>query len=270
MSQRRRTDAALLSAYLEGEVTASERAGVEAWLKDSAEARRTLDQLSNVRELLGAPATALESIDLAARVRTAVRRPVAPRTGPRMPLWLGAAAACVALVSFFSLRPRVVGDGAAEFRAKGNALRISEGNRWAGIQVYRVSDGGAPERLGPRVGARDGFVFSYTNIGAQPFRYLMIFAVDANEKVRWFYPAYESAGTNPESISIERGRANVPLGELLQHDFARGSLSLYALFTNQPANVLEIEEWVVKNGRPDRKSPVAGGVLQRIDTRVEP
>ena len=268
MSTRRRTDAALLSAYLEGEVTASERTSVEAWLKDSAEARRTLDQLNNVRDLLGAPATELESIDLASRVRTAARKPVAPRARVRAPLWLGAAA-CVALVSFLSLRPRVASESGAEFRAKGNELRVSEGSRWAGIQVYRVSGGGAPERLGARVGANDGFLFSYTNLGTHPHRYLMVFAVDSNDQVRWFYPAYEAAGTNPESIAIEGGRANVPLGELLQHDFALGSLSLYALFSNEPANVLEIEEWVGKYGRPERISPIAGGLLQRIDTRVE-
>lgn len=274
MNTRRSTDAALLSAYLEGEVTGSERTSIEAWLKDSAEARRTLEQLTNVRELLAAPATELENIDLASRVRSAAREPILGERGPRRadsrrwaPLWLGGAAACVGLISLFAWRP--LGQEAAEFRAKGNELRVSEGSRWAGIQIYRVRAGSAPERLGSRVGADDGFVFSYTNLGANPFRYLMIFAVDANAEVRWFYPAYDAAGTNPESIAIERGRANVPLGELVRHDFADGSLSLYALFTNAPANVLQIEDWVVKHGRPDKISPVPGGVLQRVDTRVE-
>lgn len=274
MNTRRNTDAALLSAYLEGEVTDSERTSIDAWLKDSAEARRTLQQLSNVRELLAAPATELESLDLAARVRSAVRKPVvAGRAVQRAhsrrwaPLWLGGAAASLGLLSLFALNP--FGQDAAEFRAKGNELRVSEGSRWAGIQIYRVRAGSAPERLGPNVGADDGFVFSYTNLGAHPFQYLMIFAVDANAEVRWFYPAYVAAGTNPESIAIERGGANVPLGELVRHDFADGELSLYALFTNAPANVLQIEDWVLKHGRPDKTSPVPGGVLQRVDTRVQ-
>jgi hypothetical protein len=95
----------------------------------------------------------------------------------------------------------------------------------------------------------------------------MIFAVDGANQVRWFYPAYERIGTNPESIAIERGRANVPLGEMVQHDFANGSLSVYALFTNVKANVLQIENWVKEHGTPT-ESPVPGGVLQRVDTQV--
>jgi hypothetical protein len=55
----------------------------------------------------------------------------------------------------------------------------------------------------------------------------------------------------------------------LEHDFSAGTLSLYALFTNAPANVLAIESWLTKHGRPSQASPVDGGLLQRIDIRVE-
>lgn len=275
MKSGRPSDAALLTAYLEGEVTASERLRIEAQLRDSAEARRTLERLRNVSELLGDPAPELESIDLTARVRAAVRRPAplpARRARSFAPLWLGGVAACVGALALFSLQPLQPQqlqpeDDSSEFHAKSNLGTLSEGNRWAGIQIFRVRGSSAPERLGARMDAGDGLVFSYTNLGAQPFQYLMIFAVDGANQVRWFYPAYERIGTNPESIAIERGRANVPLGEMVQHDFANGSLSVYALFTNVKVNVLQIEDWVKEHGAP-AESPVRGGVLQRVDTQV--
>ncbi|MFZ5897019.1 MAG: anti-sigma factor family protein [Myxococcota bacterium] len=264
----RGTNAKSLAAYLEGEITASERAGIEAELRDSADARRTLDQLQNVKNLLATPAVDLESIDLASRVRAAVRHPAGGRKAARRqrwsPLWLGGLAACVGGVLFIVARP----NDDAEFRSKANATISSEGNRWAGIQVYRVSDGGAPERLSARMAPHDGLLFAYTNLGKQPFNYLMIFAVDAANQVRWFYPAYETVGTNPKSIAIERGRANVALGDLVQHDLADGALTLYALFTKEPASVLEIEAWVKEHGRPMGESPVPGGLLQRLDVQV--
>ncbi|HET9931866.1 MAG TPA: hypothetical protein VFQ35_14290, partial [Polyangiaceae bacterium] len=140
MSARRNPDAALLSAYLEGEVTASERASIEAELNESAEARRTLAQLRDVRALLSAPEAELESMDLPSRVRAAVRQPAAGpatlssgrRARSMMPLWLGGVAASAALVALFAFSSKQEGND-AEFRAKGSELRVSEGSRWAGI-----------------------------------------------------------------------------------------------------------------------------------------
>jgi hypothetical protein len=114
----------------------------------------------------------------------------------------------------------------------------------------------------------DELLFSYTNLGAQPFDYLMIFAKDADAEVRWFYPAYESAAENPLSIAIARGRANVPLGELVQQEVADGPLALYALFTTRPLSVLEVEAWLKQRGSQANEAPVADGVLQRIEIRV--
>jgi hypothetical protein len=264
---RRQPDAAALTAYLEGEVTASERASLEGELRDSAELRRTLEQLRNVSTLLGAPAGELESIDLAARVRAAVRRPSRPeRARPRRwsMVWLGGLAACIAGALVIAGGPRTL----TEFHQKSNGEPPFGGSRWAGIQIYRVAPNATPERLGARIAVGEGLLFGYTNLGAQPFDFLMIFAIDAKNQVRWFYPAYETLGTNPASISIERGRANVPLGELVQHDFAEGPLTVYALFTPRPSSVLEIENWVKQHGRPSGESPVPGGTLQRIEARV--
>ena len=117
MTARSPGDAFALSAYLEGEVTASERAVIETELVNSASARRTLAQLRNLSELLAAPDADLEAIDLAARVRAASRQPAAarPASAPRFrALWLGGLAACLSCWLVFAHRP----PANSEFRSK--------------------------------------------------------------------------------------------------------------------------------------------------------
>src|SRR6478609_6254402 len=118
MTSRARPDAATLAAYLEGEVTASERAEIEAELATSAKARRALSQLRNIRELLQAPDPALEDIDLAARVQLAARQPLRPpaaRKGRFVAMLLGGLAA--SLGCWLLVAPRAAETDDAEFRA---------------------------------------------------------------------------------------------------------------------------------------------------------
>jgi hypothetical protein len=268
MSSRSRIEATMLVAHLEGEVTLSERAAIEAELRDSANARRTLEQLRNLSELLAAPATDLESIDLASRVRAKARqasRERPPRSRRSAALFLGGLAACIGCALFFVQRPQEL----SEFREKGDDAPALEGRRWAGIQVQRVAPHGTPTPLGPTITRDDGLLFSYTNLGPHPFDYLMIFATDASAEVRWFYPAYENVADNPVSIAITRGGASVPLGEIVQQEAAAGPLSLYALFTAQPLSVKEVEAWLKQRGPSVEQAPVVDGVLQRIEIRVE-
>jgi hypothetical protein len=267
MKPSSRRTASALAAYLEGELTGSERAAIEAQLAESTHARRTLDQLRDIRSLFEAPATPLERLDLAPRVARALKEPL-PTPSSRGRRWraagLALAAACAASVPFIAARPGQDG----EFRVKASSKAIPEAKRWAGVRVYRVAGQGAPEPLGESVRARDGLLFSYTNLGQQPYGYLMLFGVDSTGEVRWFYPAYEVAGESPQSIAVARGAADVALGDLISHDFAPGQLSIYALFTNEPHGVLEVEGWT-KRG-PLQNSPVPGGVLHRFETTVVP
>jgi len=266
-----------LVAYLEGEVTASERAAIDSELEESASLRRTLEELESLRSLLAAPAPELESVDLAARVQNTLRRPAAA-TDVRTPLAapfsrrsrvaaLGfALAAALGAVAFVAQRS----GGPDEFRAKSNASPELEARRWAGVRAYRVVGQNSPEPLGATLSTSDGLVFSYTNLGTHAFRYLMIFGVDASGEVRWFYPAYMSQNENPQSIAIERSRANVALGDVVQQDFAEGPLTLYALFSDVRLDVRGIEHWLETHEPRDGDAPVSGALLQRIDTRVVP
>jgi hypothetical protein len=271
----------MLAAYLEGEVTPSESAAIEAELADSARARRRLEELRRIRAALAAPAADVEAADVVEPVMHAIergagdtaagRRTPAGRGWPAWRVGAVAAAACLAGAAGFAIvaRPRAPAGGDAEFRARGGAARAAAGERWAGVQAYHVASAGEPERLGARLPAGDGLLFAYTNLGPRPFAYLMIFAVDAGGAVRWCHPAYERAGQNPTSIPLRAGEARVQLAEVIRHELAPGPLEIRALFTMRPLSVLEVETWLA--GRPAAGAPLPwpDASLQVIDTVVE-
>jgi negative regulator of sigma E activity len=258
----------LLAAYLEGEVAASERVAIEALLREDPRARRRLEQLRHIASSLAAPVPELESIDLAARVRAELARPPTPaRRRVALLPWATvlAAAACVGLFVTRGLAPQP--EQNAEFRAKSAGSGLSDAQRWAGVQVHRAVSPTSLEALGPEMRADDGLLFSYTNIGPQPFPYLMIFGVDASGEVRWFYPTYEQAGTNPQSVAIEP-RSHVSLGDVIGHDYAPGPLVIHALFTRQPLHVSEVEGWLRDKPNGFEQSPVEDASLQVVRVRV--
>ena len=137
--------------------------------------------------------------------------------------------------------------------------------RWAGISAYRVAGSGAPAAARrAHVPSDDGLLFTYTNLGARPFTHLMIFAVDASGQVRWFHPAYQQAGTNPASITIE-ANANVPLAEVVRHPFAAGPATVQALFSRRPLRVDEVEAWLARRPRGQRGAALARHLPSDLD-----
>jgi hypothetical protein len=256
-----------LAAYLEGEVTASEARAIAQALGESADLRRRFEQLGHIRETLRTSNSELDAIDLVPRIHRArsalgKHRPLARRR------WAPIAAVAAGL--------SLVAGGAfwkagsdAEFAAKGSIPSVFEQDRWAGVQIYRVNGERAPELLGPRVSNREALLFSYTNLGPRPFGYLMIFGVDAKGEVRWFHPAYETLGSDPASIAIEKGRANVLLPEQIRQDFAGGPVTIYALFTQRALRVLEVEAWLRAHRGKTTALPIEDASLQALSVWVE-
>lgn len=252
----------MLAAYLEGEVTPSEGAAIEAELAESPQARRRLARLREIGEALAAPIPAIERVDLVVPWKRAIGRSHSTWDRWRRIPGVLAVAAAIAAVAFVAVRRPEVD----EFRAK-SALGGNSRERWSGIRFYRVDATGETERLIDRFRVADGLVFSYTNLGPQPFDHLMVFGVDASGAVRWFFPAYDREGTNPESIAIKRGDADMPLPDVVRHDFASGPLAIHAVFSDGALRVLDVEAAVREQRDP--KAPLAlGGAVDHVVAAV--
>jgi len=280
----------LLAAYVEGELAASESAAVERFLSESSNARRQIQELRAIVATLSDPGHEFDGVDLLPSINARIREHSTIRVRAseglvgRIWRWPAAALFATALVSAavcLALVRAPVSHPAEEFRAKTARQTTAASARWAGVQAYRVvgqagslSPGGLrarrPERLGETLARGDGLLFSYTNLGRQPFANLMIFAVDSAGKVHWFHPGYEHEGMNPRSIGIEKGAAEVPLAELIQDQFPSGPLVMHALFSNQSLQVLEVEAWLKSDPQTSLVARVPGSVDQVFTTRVEP
>jgi hypothetical protein len=237
----RRERAETLAALLEGELGAPERTRLEAELAASAELRGQLSQLEHICQALAAPVPELDALDLADAVRAGVRR-AAARSAERPPGWARWGACAAGALAFAGVLVVRFGLSASdpEFRAK-SAAPADATARWAGVQVYRVTEGDTPERLGEHIAASDGLLFAYTNLGPAPFERLMLFARGADGRIHWFYPAYERADSDPESVPIVNGGVQVALGEVIHHDFQPGPLVIYAAFSRHALRVSEVE-----------------------------
>lgn len=256
----------MLAAYLEGEVTPSERAAIETELDESPRARRQLARLREIREVLAAPIPEIETVDLVVPWRHAATTRARSAWGwRRIPEMLVIAAAMGAVTSVALRRP------ADDFRAK-SALgsNSSSDERWSGVRIYRVDAGGEATRLQDRFRASEGLVFSYTNLGPHPLDHLMVFAADSRGAVQWFYPGYDREGTNPESLAIKKGDADVLLPDVVHQDFAPGLVAIHALFSDGPLRVLDIEDRLRQQRDPMAPLSIHGAVDHVVTAEVSP
>jgi hypothetical protein len=252
----------VLLSYLDGELRPDEAAAIERVSVDSESVRRELDSLRTIRRALAAPVA-----DLERREVTLPRRPsVAPRVSASSPrrlaarawLGLGAAALVLAGVGLGQLLPRpeeLPSFRERDVRAKSGALPI-DAARWAGIRAFRLGARGAePERLRGHLRQEDGLLFAYTNLGDEPYGHLMVFCVDVEREVHWFYPAYVDARDNPVSVPIQVGQ-ELALSEVVYVSLPKGPLTLYAAFTREPLDVQSVEGWL--QAHPEGGSGFAG------------
>lgn len=227
----------VLVRYLQGEMTRSESEETERLVADSRRAQARLDELRAMTDVLRGKPDWVASTDLTEAVRERVRAagPRAARAAPRRAMWLsaGAAAAAVAVVVIVLVRPsRPV----EEPRAKGAAGAAADPDRWVGIGLATADGQPVGDRLPP-----GELMVRYTNLGSTPYSHLMVFAVDAGGEVRWFYPAYQEAGSDPAAIAIEPGVADRLLPDAVEHEFPRGRVMVCGLFLRRAATVREVE-----------------------------
>lgn len=261
-------DDELLAAFVEGELSASERAAIEVALSQDAALRQRVAELERVRSALARPVEELEGFDLAGAVRTRIEAPERSLSR-RGALYAGAGLAAAAVL-WLGLRGHSVSEPSEAFRAKGGPATRGSTERWTALRVHRAHDGGAPEPVTHSIARNDGLLFSYTNRADAAFEYLMVFGVDARGTVYWFHPAYERLGDDPRSVPIRAGVVDELLPEVVRHDFSPGTLILHALFTRRPLGVLSVEAWLAKKRTQPSLVPPGEGHLQLIELEVAP
>lgn len=238
-----------LAAYTEGEVTVSEAAAIEDALLGSQEGKRRLKRIHAVQTMLR-DTGATDQIDLLPGLLPrleAARRLGAQSSaeGRNMSRWMGfaAAAAIALLVSAGLLLTRSQESPAPEdeFRVKSAAPERDTRSRWIAFNAFRLSEKAQPEQVRDSLHPNDGLLFSYTNLGPKPFSYMMIFGMDDHRRVYWYYPAFLDAKDNPTSIPIDRDVSRAGLREVIAHPYAEGSLTLFALFSDNILSVSDIE-----------------------------
>jgi hypothetical protein len=147
------------------------------------------------------------------------------RVRPVLPLVVSALAIAAALLLF--LRPS---DG---FAPRGLPLSST-------IAVYRVANGDGITPAMESVTREDELAFSYVNGAGKT--HLMIFGVDENSRIYWFYPAWTSELENPRAVPIEAtDRRPHELREAIRHRFAGAKLEVHGLFLDSPMTVREVE-----------------------------
>lgn len=270
-----------LVRYVQGEMTRSESEEAERLIADSRRAQERVAELRAMMEELRRPPPWAASIDLVPAIRARAVRDEAARSERVGRRWWAAGgvtalAAAAAIAVMVRPDPDVGGEGTAAppvpamqggLRPKGGAA--ADPDRWVGIQLARAAGddfeavaAGAPLEPG-------GLRVSYTNLGPQPYAFLMVFAVDASREVRWLYPAYERAGTDPAAIPIAGSVADIVLPDLIEHDFARGRLVVCGLFLRRALRVAVIE--AALDGRqpgPGERLPVAESGQHCFDVEV--
>jgi hypothetical protein len=282
LRRRERVPTPQLLSFLDEELGPDEKAAVERISVDSASVRQRLDALRGLRRALGAPVPALESRELAedlhaqAEVLTKERlrreRSLQGRGEPVSRAWFAFAASALLLLGVglgqLYPRPEEYPSGVEPgFRSK-SASPAASPARWAGIRAFRLVAGGQPERLRKSVRSEDGLLFAYTNLGAEPFEHLMVFCVDAERELHWFYPAYASEKENPSSIPIQGGQ-ELALSEVVWLDLPKGPLTIYGAFTRQALDVWAVEAWFAAHPGGGAGFAGAGAAVSQLALTVE-
>jgi hypothetical protein len=254
MKQPHHLSCHLLAKYNDREVTGSEAQDIADLVTGSPLNQKRLSTVKRVVDLLS-DTSAVDDIDLlpSLSARIKVQQKSAPKTRPQFrirPYLIGFAAAVLVLLSL-PLVWWAVNDFSTQKDNDGFTPRCAQSgdprSRWIALNVFRLRGHEEPVPLDATLRRDDGLIFAYTNLGPAPFSHLMIFAVDEETNIFWYYPAFLDENSNPKGISIASGVSREAFHEVISHPYREGPLTIYGLFSDTAFSVSEIEH-AIKNG----------------------
>jgi hypothetical protein len=113
-----------------------------------------------------------------------------------------------------------------------------------------------------RLAPEDGFTFTlYNRTGTAHF--VMLLARDAQGQVHWFHPPYRTEKEDPASVPLAAAPQVAQLDEgVTAENVAPGELFLYALFSDAPLHVSQVEAALSKD--PSGLEKLPGVQVQRM------
>lgn len=246
------TERDLIDAHFGGDVTVSDERCMRAHITDCAFCKAHYRK-RQIFASLDPEAPSLEErlargLGLANRERK--------RGLDKLPLPALTSILAVAAVLFFVVRSPN-DDG---FRSRGSVAMADTST----ISVYRVSDRTLLSATNT-LNQDDELAFSYDNASRKP--YLMIFGVDEDGRVYWFYPAWTDESENPMAVKTDPGRVLEQLPEAIKHPFAGSHLTVHGLFLDNPLTVRDVEA-ALRDKRLDRTRAAVGGIDQTTTFEV--
>jgi hypothetical protein len=199
------------------------------------------------------PAFADDVMTLIKLGRAKPGRTVEVRSDLRWRWALASAVAAVLVISFVALLPLIWQTGQQSgtavsvlapqpdesgFQARG--VTGEQPDRWVSLHVYRASPKGYIP-VEERLATDDALAFAYEDRSPEPYRYLMVFAVDESGEVFWYYPAYLREAEIPQSVRISQHPGPVQLPEEVRHELGPGKLRIFALFVRKTLDVATVE-----------------------------
>lgn len=170
---------------------------------------------------------------------------------------LGIAAAAVLALSVALVRTNHSG-----FYARGEAR--------SAVLTYQTESGAPPRPLARTMGPNDELAFAYDN--AEGFPYLMVFAVDEQERVYWYHPAWTSSDQDPVAIALSEGSGLQELTEAVRHELPSGELRLVTCFLEEKLSVKSLEAMLFEVGVEGlaRQLPRARLIVRRVRVEAQP
>lgn len=125
-----------------------------------------------------------------------------------------------------------------------------------------------PLREGEALAPGDGLSFLLYNRSQREARFLL-FAVDAERTVHWFYPAYLAPGTDPTSPVLAAAPEVVSLGEGVTPDRpAAGAFQVVAVFAPEELRVQQVEQILAEGSLEALRRRYPAAEVQVINAQV--
>jgi hypothetical protein len=275
------------AALLDGELTRNESDRLRRHLDGCAACRERHAHLSRVAAALPAAVLAPEdpsfAPEVAARLQEAGQRRRSARAFPLRAVVVASAGAAAVAASMALLIHPGPGQqpgtaGAAEHEpAAGGTLTARGGPsrartlRGFSAFVHPGSDARVRRTLrdGDVLKPGDGLSFVLYNRSRQEARFVL-FALDAQRTVHWFYPAYLAPGADPTSPVLASSPQQVSLGEGVTPDHpAPGQFQVVGVFAPRELRVQRVEALLTEGSLDALREEWPDAEIQVIQAQVQ-